>query len=62
MIGDDRNQRRTPEVGATRRKGDQFGHFLFGGSDFVILFQDKDVVLEADVGQKYLHGERAEGE
>lgn len=27
--------------GATFRKGDMLGYFLFGGSDYVILFQDK---------------------
>jgi hypothetical protein len=48
----------TPEVGAELRKGDQFGYFLFGGSDIAILFQDKNVVLEAEVGQKCLQGQR----
>ena len=48
----------TPEVGAELRKGDQFGYFQFGGSDIVILFQDKNVTLEAEVGQKYLQGQR----
>jgi phosphatidylserine decarboxylase len=48
----------TPEVGAVLRKGDQFGYFQFGGSDIVIVFQDRDVVLEAEVGQKYLQGQR----
>jgi phosphatidylserine decarboxylase precursor len=48
----------TPEVGAELRKGDQFGYFLFGGSDIVVLFQDKGVVLEAASGQKYLQGQR----
>lgn len=28
-------------AGITHRKGDMLGNFLFGGSDFVILFQDK---------------------
>ena len=48
----------TPEVGAVLQKGDEFGYFLFGGSDIVMLFQDKNVVLDADVGTKYLQGER----
>jgi len=48
----------TPEVGAELRKGDEFGFFLFGGSDIVMLFQDKDVVLDAEVGRKYLQGQR----
>jgi phosphatidylserine decarboxylase precursor len=48
----------TPEVGAELRKGDEFGFFLFGGSDIVMLFQDRDVVLDAEVGRKYLQGQR----
>jgi phosphatidylserine decarboxylase precursor len=28
-------------VGATRKKGDMLGNFFFGGSDFIILFQEK---------------------
>ncbi len=28
------------EVGATPKKGDMLGYFLFGGSDFVMLFQE----------------------
>jgi phosphatidylserine decarboxylase precursor len=48
----------TPEAGAHLRKGDEFGYFLFGGSDIVILFQDKNVVIEAEVGTKYLQGQR----
>ena len=48
----------TPEAGARLRKGDEFGYFLFGGSDIVMLFQDKNVVLDAEVGRKYLQGER----
>lgn len=48
----------TPEVGADLRKGDEFGYFLFGGSDIVTLYQDKNVVLDAEVGVKYLQGER----
>jgi phosphatidylserine decarboxylase len=48
----------TPEVGARLRKGDPFGYFLFGGSDIVMVFQDKDVVFDAHVGTKYLQGQR----
>lgn len=48
----------TPEVGATLQKGDEFGFFLFGGSDVVILFQDNGIVLDAEVGKKYLQGQR----
>ena len=48
----------TTEVGAELRKGDQFGYFMFGGSDIVTVYQDKNVVLDAEVGRKYLQGER----
>jgi phosphatidylserine decarboxylase precursor len=48
----------TTEVGAELRKGDQFGYFMFGGSDIVMVFQDRNVVLDAEVGRKYLQGER----
>jgi phosphatidylserine decarboxylase len=47
----------TPEVGAELRKGDEFGYFLFGGSDIVLLFQDKNVIINALLGTKYLQGE-----
>ncbi len=29
------------KVGTTVKKGDMLGYFLFGGSDFVLLFQNK---------------------
>ena len=48
----------TPEVGAKLQKGDEFGFFLFGGSDIVMLFQNKKVVIDAEVGKKYLQGQR----
>jgi phosphatidylserine decarboxylase precursor len=48
----------TPLVGAELRKGDQFGYFLFGGSDIVMVFQDRGIVLDAQVGTKYLQGQR----
>ena len=48
----------TPQVGAELRKGDEFGYFLFGGSDIVMIFQDRGVVLDAEVGTKYLQGQR----
>ncbi len=48
----------TPEVGAQLRKGDPFGYFLFGGSDIVMVFQDRRVVFDAEVGTKYLQGQR----
>jgi phosphatidylserine decarboxylase precursor len=46
------------EVGARLQKGDEFGFFLFGGSDIVMLFQNKKVVIDAEVGKKYLQGQR----
>lgn len=48
----------TPEVGARLQKGDEFGFFLFGGSDIVMLFQNKRVAIDAEVGRKYLQGQR----
>jgi phosphatidylserine decarboxylase precursor len=51
----------TPEVGATLRKGDEFGFFMFGGSDIVMLFQSKRVVIDAKIGTKYLQGQRIGG-
>ena len=48
----------TPEIGAKLQKGDEFGSFMFGGSDIVMLFQSKRVVIDAKVGTKYLQGQR----
>lgn len=48
----------TPDIGAKLRKGDEFGFFDFGGSDIVMLFQSKRVVINAKVGTKYLQGQR----
>ena len=48
----------TPEVGSRLQKGDEFGYFMFGGSDVVMLFQNKNVVIDAEVGKKYLQGQR----
>ena len=31
---------------------------LFGGSDIVMVFQDEGIVLDAEVGTKYLQGQR----
>jgi len=45
-------------VGDALRKGDEFGYFLFGGSDIVMVFQDKGIVLDAEAGSKYLQGQR----
>jgi phosphatidylserine decarboxylase precursor len=51
----------TSEAGARLRKGDEFGFFMFGGSDMVMLFQSKRVVIDAKVGTKYLQGQRIGG-
>ena len=48
----------TTEVGAELRKGDPFGYFLFGGSDIVTVFQDRNIMIDAEIGKKYLQGER----
>jgi phosphatidylserine decarboxylase len=48
----------TPEVGARLQKGEEFGYFMFGGSDIVMLFQNKNVVLNGEPGKKYLQGQR----
>jgi len=47
-----------PENGARLQKGDEFGYFMFGGSDIVMLFQNKKVMITAEVGKKYLQGQR----
>ena len=43
----------TTEVGAKLQKGDEFGFFLFGGSDILMLFQNKKVEIDAEVGKVY---------
>ncbi len=48
----------TPEVGAELRKGEEFGYFQFGGSDIVMIFQNRELVLETEVGAKHLQGQR----
>lgn len=48
----------TPTVGAEVRKGEQLGWFQFGGSDIVLLFQNRNIHLEAEPGQRYKMGER----
>jgi len=51
-------------VGTTVKKGDMLGYFLFGGSDFVMLFQSKvtfalTVPRESDGSYKHvLMGEK----
>jgi phosphatidylserine decarboxylase len=42
------NFEKSVKVGNTVRKGDMLGYFLFGGSDFVLLFQNRvDFTLTA---------------
>lgn len=52
-------------IGSEVSKGDMFGYFLFGGSDFIMIFQEKaQFVLDApkkeknDTYQHQLMGER----
>lgn len=46
------------EVGATHEKGDMLGYFLFGGSDFVMLFQESaEFEMTAMQGDHILMGE-----
>jgi len=46
------------EVGATHEKGDMLGNFLFGGSDFVMLFQESaGFEMTATEGVHILMGE-----
>jgi phosphatidylserine decarboxylase len=47
-----------PEVGAKLQKGDEFGYFMFGGSDVVMLFQNNKFIIDAEGGEKYLQGQR----
>lgn len=45
-------------MGARLCKTDELGYFEFGGSDIVMIFQDRSVAIEAEVGTKYLQGLR----
>jgi hypothetical protein len=31
---------------------------MFGGSDIVMVFQHRNIVLDAEIGRKYLQGQR----
>jgi len=44
----------TAEVGSYTKKGDEFGHFQFGGSDIILLFQ-KGKCPEIDECSNYRH-------
>jgi phosphatidylserine decarboxylase precursor len=47
------------QVGTTHNKGDMLGNFLFGGSDFVMLFQEKaEFEPTAPIGIHMLMGEK----
>ncbi len=46
------------EEGAVLHKGQEFGYFLYGGSDIIILFQKDKVRITAEKGKKYLQGEK----
>jgi phosphatidylserine decarboxylase precursor len=47
----------TAVVGSTLRKGDEFGYFLFGGSDIIMLFQPfKNIAMTAAPGIHYNAG------
>lgn len=47
------------KVGTTHKKGDLLGYFLFGGSDFIILFQEKaGFELTPPAGKHLLMGEK----
>lgn len=45
------------DEGDTLYKGNEFGYFAFGGSDFIMLFQKDKVVLTAEKGKQYKQGE-----
>ena len=53
------NFEETVKVGVKVKKGDLLGYFLFGGSDFIMVFQDNvNFTLDApkkDDGESYKH-------
>jgi phosphatidylserine decarboxylase precursor len=49
----------TPRVGSYLQKGQEFGYFLFGGSDIIVLFQrDADVRFTIETGNHHKVGEQ----
>lgn len=49
----------TAEVGVTVRKGEELSYFQFGGSDIILLFEEKsNVSITAQVGVHYKMGTR----
>ncbi len=48
----------TVEKGDYLNKGDEFGHFLFGGSDMILLFERSDIdIAVKEVGKLYKLGQ-----
>ena len=47
----------TPEAGASLHKGQEFGFFLFGGSDIITLYEKDRVKLTATPGTHYRQGQ-----
>ncbi|HET9258092.1 MAG TPA: phosphatidylserine decarboxylase, partial [Pseudonocardiaceae bacterium] len=45
----------TMTVGSAVLKGDEFGYFLFGGSDIIVLFQERAQAKVDNTGSQYLH-------
>jgi phosphatidylserine decarboxylase len=45
------------DEGAVLAKGNEFGYFAFGGSDFIMLFQKEKVSLTAETNKHYKQGE-----
>jgi phosphatidylserine decarboxylase len=48
----------TAETGVTLVKGQEFGYFAYGGSDMVILFQQKNIEFSALENKHYKQGQR----
>jgi len=48
----------TAEVGAELHKGEEFGFFMFGGSDIIILFEPGKVEITAEMDTHYHQGEQ----
>ena len=53
------NFEKNVQAGNKFKKGDMLGNFLFGGSDFIMLFQEKagfEMTVELDKAKAYKHG------
>ena len=44
----------TVNVGQYLNKGDEFGHFLFGGSDYIMLFENEQTKVSLQPNTHYL--------